>query len=114
MRRVVNHTSPYPYLISHFHRCKCGHCTITHLQNTDEAWCCQELESCKDVLNDKMILEDVAARAAVLYHSTPSIQTGLFGEMGSKTSGAKYNTKMNQNEFKTKSLEMNRKQKVSV
>ena len=84
---------------------------MEHLQNTDEAWCCQELESCKDVLNDKMILEDVAA---VLYHTTPSIQTGLFGEMGSKTSGAKYNTKMNQNEFKTKSLEMNRKQKVSV
>ena len=62
MRRVVNYTSPYPYLISHFHRCKCGHCTITHLQNTDEAWCCQELESCKDVLNDKIILEDVPER----------------------------------------------------
>ena len=53
---------PLPYLISHFYRCKCGHCTITHLQNTDEAWCCQELKSCKDVLNDKMILEDVPER----------------------------------------------------
>ena len=42
-----------------FYRCKCGHCVITHIQNTHEAWCCQEMESCKKVLNDDLVLEYV-------------------------------------------------------
>ena len=32
---------------------------ITHIQNTHEAWCCQEIESCRKVLKDDLILEDV-------------------------------------------------------
>jgi hypothetical protein len=42
-----------------FYRCKCGHCVITHIQNTHEAWCCQEMESCRKVLKDDLVLEDV-------------------------------------------------------
>jgi hypothetical protein len=30
-----------------------------HIQYTHEAWCCQEMESCRDVLKDNLVLEDL-------------------------------------------------------
>ena len=33
--------------------------TIYNIQYTHEAWCCQEMESCREVLKDNLVLEDV-------------------------------------------------------
>ena len=42
-----------------FRRCSCGNCSLTHLRNISECYCCKELEGCCEALESDIVVEDL-------------------------------------------------------
>ncbi|CAH3151818.1 unnamed protein product [Porites lobata] len=39
--------------------CSCGNCSLTHLRNISECYCCKELEGCCEALESDIVVEDL-------------------------------------------------------